>query len=97
MKLNVSVRAWKSTERRLQQKKEGVAAYKKRNAYILEELLPTVSQEDQNSRRISRKVCGSSAEAPRKGGPVFPGKWPHSMGSPMEPKPTQAAAKLYLT
>ena len=33
---------------------------------LLEEQLPTASQEDQNSRRISRKVCGRFAEAPRK-------------------------------
>ena len=55
------------------------------------------SQEGQNSRRTSRKVCRSFAEAPRKGGPVFAGKRPSSMGSPMEPKPTQAAAEHYLT
>ena len=52
---------------------------------LLEEQLPTASQEDQNSRRILRKVCGRFAEAPRKGGPVF------------EPKPTPAVAKHYLT
>ena len=32
--------------------------------HLLEEQLPTASQEDQNSRRISRKVCGRFAEAP---------------------------------
>ena len=57
---------------------------------LLEEQLPTASQ-----GLISRKLCGSFAEAPRKGGRVFAGKWPRSMGSPMEPKPTQAAAKHY--
>ena len=45
----------------------------------------------------SRKVCRRFAEAPRKGGPVFAGKCPRSMGSPMEPKPTQAASKHYLS
>ena len=65
--------------------------------FQLEEQMPTTSQEGQNSRRISRKVCGSFAEAPRKGGPVFAGKWPRSMGSPMEPKPIQAAEEHYLT
>ena len=64
---------------------------------LLEEQLPTASQEDRNSRRISRKVCGSFAEAPRKGCLVFAGNWPRGMGSPMEPKPTQSAAKHYLT
>ena len=40
--------------------------------------------------------CGWFAEAPRTGGPVFAGKCPRSTGSPMEPKPTLAAAKHYL-
>ena len=39
-----------------------------------------------------RKVRGRFAEAPRKGGSVFAGKCTCSTGSPMEPKPTQAAA-----
>ena len=68
-----------------------------RTQRLVEEQLPKASQEDQSSRRMLRKLRGSSAEAPRKGGSVFAGKWPGSMGSPMEPKPTQAAAKLYLT
>ena len=50
-----------------------------------------------NSKPYVAIFCGRFAEAPRKGGPVFAGKWPRSMGSPMEPKPTQAAAKHYLT
>ena len=51
---------------------------------LLEEQLPTTSQEDQNSRRISQKVCGR-----RKGGPVVVSKCPCSTGnSSMEPTPT---------
>ena len=62
---------------------------------LLEEQLPTASQEAQNSWRISWKGCGRFAEAPRKGGPVFAGKCPRSTGDSMEPNPTQAAAKDY--
>ena len=38
---------------------------------LLEEQLPTASQEDQDSLRFSSKVCGRFAEAPRKGAPCL--------------------------
>ena len=52
---------------------------------LLEEQLPAAGQEDQNSRRSLRKLCGKFAQDPPNGGPVFAGKCPRSMGAQWSP------------
>ena len=87
MKLIVSV-CVRGAARRSDYSRSRKVLLRARITTVLEEQLLTACQ-DQNIRRSLQKVRAGFAEAPRKGGPMFVG----SAGSPMEPKPAQAAAK----
>ena len=80
------MRAWKNTEKLFALEK---MVLRTRNA--------TLTRAVANSKPRIPKQPEHFAEALRKlGGPVLAGQWPR-MGSPMELKPAQAAAKHNLT